>query len=218
MHAALVQSSLKFNMLHAATVTKSQLTRLYSTKRGGSSKPNHYDTLRISPRATQNEVKSAYYKLTLQFHPDKNDSEYAKQKFQDISEAYEVLGNHEQRKIYDRGVLLRQQPVSTAATAAEEPTSRYRDNVYSGSSKIYNFDAWTQAHYGQQMDAERKRRRAYEDFKRMKEEKSQQKDNPQYMEFAVLLFTITMIATLFREKTDVPVSERRKMESKDNQN
>jgi len=213
MRVVFLQSLIKFNMLHS---TKLQLVRLYSTKQGTKSK-SHYDTLKITPHATQNEVKSAYYKLTLLYHPDKNRSEHAKQKFRDISEAYEVLSNHEQRKIYDRGILLRQQPVSTTA---EEPMSSYKDKVYTGSSKIYNFDAWTQAHYGKQMQAKRVRKQAYENTKVMEDIRTRGKSNPQYIEVAILLFTMTLIAIFFREKTDVPASERysekHKTESKGN--
>lgn len=213
MHAAFVQSSLKFiNMLHNA---KSQLVRLYSTKQGAKAK-NYYDTLKITPHATQNEVKSAYYKLTLQYHPDKNNSEYAKQKFHDISEAYGVLGDHEQRKIYDRSVMLRRQP--TMSTTAEEPISYYKDKVYSGSSKIYNFDAWTQAHYGKQMHAGRLRRQMYEREKAIREMQKSSEDNSQIMQIAVLLFTLVLIAVLLKETVDVPAFRRYKKKSKDNEN
>lgn len=65
---------------------------------------NHYESLGISPGCTQGEVKSAYYNLSKIYHPDKSqgNAEYA-QKFRAISEAYEVLGNTQSRKIYDRG-------------------------------------------------------------------------------------------------------------------
>ncbi|KAL6253698.1 hypothetical protein P5V15_011808 [Pogonomyrmex californicus] len=203
MHAAL-ESSSKFNMLHS---TKLQLTRFYSTNRNTKAKlKNHYDTLKITPNATQNEVKSAYYKLTLQYHPDKNKSEYAKQKFHDISDAYEVLSNHEQRKIYDRSMLLHHQPMSTAT---EEPMSFSKHKVYSGTSTIYNFDAWTEAHYGKQMHEKRKRRKIYENYKCM--EKLEKKDeDSRYIELTiVVLFIITFfLGSLRRENPDVPVSQR----------
>ncbi|KYN36685.1 DnaJ like protein subfamily C member 30 [Trachymyrmex septentrionalis] len=195
-------------MLHS---TKSQLARLYSTKQHTRSK-NHYDTLNITPYATQSEVKSAYYKLTLQYHPDKNKSKYAKQKFQDVSEAYEVLSNHDQRKIYDREIMIRQQPVSTTT---QEPISDDKHKVYSGSSRIYNFDAWTHAHYGKQMYAARIRRQAYENMKAMEELDTRSKKSLPYIEFALFLVTLVFVAMSFREKFDVPVSQRHKTESKD---
>lgn len=74
--------------------------RSYSAK-----SKNHYDSLGISQASTQGEVKSAYYKLSMIYHPDKSkdNAEYA-QKFRDISEAYEVLGNVQSRKLYDKGM------------------------------------------------------------------------------------------------------------------
>lgn len=64
----------------------------------------HYEALGIHPNSTQGEIKKAYYKLSMVYHPDKNqgNAEYA-QKFKDISAAYEVLGNVNSRKLYDKG-------------------------------------------------------------------------------------------------------------------
>lgn len=64
----------------------------------------HYEALGITPNSTQAEIKNAYYKMSMVYHPDKNqgNAEYA-QKFRDISEAYEVLGNVKSRKLYDQG-------------------------------------------------------------------------------------------------------------------
>lgn len=65
---------------------------------------NHYDVLGVTPKATQSDIKTAYYKLSMKYHPDKNkNSEVAAQKFRDISTAYEVLGNFKLRRLYDRG-------------------------------------------------------------------------------------------------------------------
>lgn len=67
-------------------------------------KKNHYDSLGITPAATQAEVKTAYYKLSKIHHPDRNDgSEASSQKFREVSAAYEVLGNVKLRKMYDKG-------------------------------------------------------------------------------------------------------------------
>lgn len=65
---------------------------------------NHYEALGITPKATQTDIKSAYYKLSMRYHPDKNKgSTDASKKFQDITAAYEVLGNFKLRKLYDKG-------------------------------------------------------------------------------------------------------------------
>eukprot|EP00929_Paragymnodinium_shiwhaense_P057985 TRINITY_DN29044_c0_g1_i1.p1 TRINITY_DN29044_c0_g1~~TRINITY_DN29044_c0_g1_i1.p1 ORF type:complete len:247 (+),score=76.10 TRINITY_DN29044_c0_g1_i1:123-863(+) len=61
-----------------------------------------YKTLEVAPGATEDELKKAYRRLALKWHPDKNpDNEEATAKFQEISNAYAVLSDEKQRKIYD---------------------------------------------------------------------------------------------------------------------
>ncbi|MFN0292838.1 J domain-containing protein [Pedobacter helvus] len=63
---------------------------------------NYYDILGISQTATSDEVKKAYRKLSLKFHPDKNEGdEYFSQMFKQINIAYNVLIDTEKRKDYD---------------------------------------------------------------------------------------------------------------------
>ena len=63
---------------------------------------NYYEILGVSRDASQEEIKHAYRKLVKKFHPDANKhSEKAKEQFQEISEAYQVLSNEESRKQYD---------------------------------------------------------------------------------------------------------------------
>jgi len=55
---------------------------------------NYYDTLKVSPKASSAEIKSAYRRLARKLHPDVNNgSEETALKFAQIAEAYEVLGN-----------------------------------------------------------------------------------------------------------------------------
>lgn len=64
---------------------------------------DYYDILEISRTASADEIKKAYRKKALQYHPDKNPgSKEAEQKFKEISEAYEVLSDDKKRQIYDR--------------------------------------------------------------------------------------------------------------------
>jgi len=61
-----------------------------------------YETLGVSKNATQETIKKAYRKLARKWHPDINPgNEEAEQKFKEISQAYQCLGNAEKRKLYD---------------------------------------------------------------------------------------------------------------------
>ena len=66
-------------------------------------KQDYYDILGVDKSASQDEIKKAYRKLAIKYHPDKNpDNPEAEQKFKDAAEAYEVLSNAEKRQKYDR--------------------------------------------------------------------------------------------------------------------
>ena len=61
-----------------------------------------YAILGVSRDADEGAIKKAYRKLALQYHPDKNKSSDAKVKFQDISEAFQVLSDANKKAIYDQ--------------------------------------------------------------------------------------------------------------------
>lgn len=67
------------------------------------SKRDYYDVLGVTRSADQVEIKSAYRKLAIKFHPDKNpNNPEAEDKFKEAAEAYEILSNSEKRKRYDQ--------------------------------------------------------------------------------------------------------------------
>lgn len=68
------------------------------------SKRDFYEILDISKSATPEEIKKAYRKMAIKWHPDKNpeNKEEAESKFKEITEAYEILSNQEKRDIYDK--------------------------------------------------------------------------------------------------------------------
>lgn len=67
---------------------------------------NPYDVLGVAKNASSKEIKSAYRKLAKQYHPDqKPDDPKAKERFAEIGQAYEILGDEKQRGAFDRGEI-----------------------------------------------------------------------------------------------------------------
>jgi len=67
------------------------------------SKRDYYEILEVSKNATADEIKKAYRKKAIQYHPDKNPGDKAsEEKFKEAAEAYEVLSNADKRKRYDQ--------------------------------------------------------------------------------------------------------------------
>ncbi|KAG8201556.1 hypothetical protein JTE90_011230 [Oedothorax gibbosus] len=61
-----------------------------------------YNILGVKKNASNKDIKKAFRKLAMQYHPDKNKDPKAEEKFRQIAEAYEVLSDEEKRKEYDR--------------------------------------------------------------------------------------------------------------------
>jgi molecular chaperone DnaJ len=68
-----------------------------------STKRDYYEILSVSRNATDNELKAAYRKLALKYHPDRNPNDQtAEEKFKEAAEAYEVLRDSQKRSLYDQ--------------------------------------------------------------------------------------------------------------------
>jgi len=63
---------------------------------------DYYKALGVSKGASDDEIKKAYRKMALKYHPDKNKSPGAENKFKEIAEAYEVLSDSKKKEVYDR--------------------------------------------------------------------------------------------------------------------
>ncbi|XP_069004296.1 dnaJ (Hsp40) homolog, subfamily C, member 30b [Embiotoca jacksoni] len=163
------------------------------------SKTAYYDILKVSPGATQSQIKTAYYKQSFVYHPDKNpESKEATQRFSEISEAYTVLGNISLRRKYDRGILSQAdvrsgwRPSSTEATS--RPTGfphhqphqhRARRFSQAGGKPIFDFDAFYQAHYGEQLQREKDMRARKQHREGLQKEKQDRWRQRKMIEVAV---------------------------------
>ena len=67
-------------------------------------KRDYYEVLSVARGASEQEIKSAYRKLALKYHPDRNpeSTEESTEKFKEITEAYSVLADQQKRAAYDR--------------------------------------------------------------------------------------------------------------------
>lgn len=66
-------------------------------------KRDYYEVLGVEKTASADEIKKAYRKLAIKYHPDKNpDNTEAEEKFKEATEAYEVLGDEKKRDVYDK--------------------------------------------------------------------------------------------------------------------
>ena len=63
---------------------------------------SHYAVLNLSPHCTQGEIKKAYHRMALRYHPDKNKEEGASDVFRRVRLAFEVLGEEGGRRRYDK--------------------------------------------------------------------------------------------------------------------
>ncbi|XP_058062942.1 dnaJ homolog subfamily C member 30, mitochondrial [Anopheles bellator] len=180
---------------------------------------NHYDSLGVTPNATQNDIKQAYYSQSKLYHPDKNKgSDIAAQKFREITAAYEVLGNYRLRKLYDKGILhTAGHEYANATQPAAEPveddaqTRFYKKRMErsqapsaTGRTPIYDFDEWSRNHYGsrfeQKMKAEERFRKKAE-----REEIFKTRLQHEYIIFPLIVFSVLYFIIMMQESSyDTP--------------
>lgn len=192
-------SDLRFQILFRQCL----LMRSISTK----SPSKFYDCLEITPAATQNDIKSAYYKLSKQYHPDMNRSSEAASKFREITEAYEVLGNYKLRKLYDKGILHtagKHYHTETVYEAQEEDdaqTKFYKARMHrskptaTGRTPIYDFDEWSKNHYGDNFEKLQRAKKKYKE-KLEKEQNHIHSLQKEYILLGILTVVITILIAI----------------------
>ncbi|XP_073834219.1 dnaJ homolog subfamily C member 30, mitochondrial-like [Musca autumnalis] len=165
---------------------------------------DHYDVLGIPRKATQSEIKAAYYRLSMMYHPDKNQgSDSAALKFREITQAYEVLGNYKLRRLYDKGVIHTtadrpEESMKTEPEVEDDPETKFYKSRFTkstvadidGRSPIYNLDEWSRTHYANTFQ---RRQNAKEKYDRTKK---QEKDGALMLQNEILLFGIMIITAL----------------------
>ncbi|XP_026075737.1 uncharacterized protein dnajc30a [Carassius auratus] len=192
------------------------LTRAYSgTQDKGSplykSKSAYYDILEVSPTATHVQIKTAYYKQSFIYHPDKNaGSEEAAFRFSQISEAYSILGNKALRRKYDRGILSQADLLGTSKPAGRERESpasgqqsraRHSPSVGVTQQNIFDFDTFIRSHYGEQLKREQEIRQRREELIRKKEEQVEDMELGRMKEIAVGMMLVMAVMILFSLKS-----------------
>ncbi len=109
---------------------------------------NHYQTLQIHPTANQQEIKQAYRRLAKRFHPD-SQTETSCEKIIALNAAYEVLGNPQNRRLYDRQRQLGQVDDSFVSRQARNATAhqQYRRYRQADKTEDWNYQQWLQQVY-----------------------------------------------------------------------
>lgn len=168
------------------------------------SKTGYYDILGVTPAATQAQIKTAYYKQSFLFHPDRNaGSDAATARFSEISEAYTVLGNKSLRKKYDRGLLslsdlagtARASGKDTAGSGAKQPgTSRRSVMEPGGQEKM--FDDFLKSHYQEQLRRDKELRVRREEFLKKQTESFEEKKNDWMVEMGIAVMIVVTAGLL----------------------
>lgn len=175
------------------------------------SRTAYYDILKVTPNATQSQIKTAYYKQSFIYHPDKNPGNMeATHVFAEISEAYTVLGNISLRRKYDRGILSESdvrgagKPSSkdspSKAPGSSQHQQRARQFTQRGGRPIYDFDAFYKAHYGDQLQKERELRAMKQRMQEMEEKNTKVRQQKTIFEILVTVLCASAGLLLYHLK------------------
>ncbi|XP_051973500.1 uncharacterized protein LOC127636799 [Xyrauchen texanus] len=191
-------------------------SRAYSGRSNGTqeeplfkSKSAYYDILEVSPTATQTQIKTAYYKKSFMYHPDKNaGSEDATSRFTQISEAYHVLRNKALRKKYDRGILSQgdlqgsgRPTVRDSPASGQQTRARHAPSVGVDQQNIFDFDTFIRAHYGEQLQRDKELRQRRQEILKKREQNYEDVKLGRMKEITVGILLVMAMAILFNLKS-----------------
>ena len=97
---------------------------------------NYYEILQVTKNSTPEEIKKSYKKLAKKYHPDISKEQNAAEKFAEIQNAYEVLGDEEKKSYYDR--FGGSQNNGYQGNPYRTTTSPFGDDIFNGSSRRVN--------------------------------------------------------------------------------
>lgn len=105
---------------------------------------DYYSSLEVSKTASQDEIKKAYRKLARKYHPDLNKENGAEDKFKEINEAYDILGDEESRDKYDEksNYTFTSKNFKTSRKEASNGTIQF-DNVEKSFENFFGFNPKT---------------------------------------------------------------------------
>ena len=107
----------------------------------GDKQENFYSVLNVSKKASQEDLKKAYFALAKKYHPDVNTSPEAKERFAKISVAYDTLSNPDKRRVYD----------ATGMTKDEQETAKEQGFDFSSFGQSWG-SSWGGSPFGDDED------------------------------------------------------------------
>jgi DnaJ family protein C protein 30 len=168
------------------------------------------------------------FDLVQAYHPDRHDgNEGAAEKFREVSEAYEVLGNSKLRRLYDRGLLhtadgyrhfqgrhgaTEHEPSSPAGRApGTRPRTAKASTVaepMTGKTRIFDFDAWQAAHYSEMMNRRASASKLYDNRIRAEQKRTMTAESAIVFFFFTIAVTVGVVALAVDRDIDKQLAER----------
>lgn len=191
-----------WNISRCYRSTRAKETPLYR------SKDAYYNILEVPQNATQAQIKTAYYKQSFIYHPDKNSgSDVAIFHFSQISEAYNVLSNKSLRRKYDLGILSPADVMgSTHPSSAKESSSKASDEQTRSQQEkpaagvnaqnVFDFDTFYRAHYGEQLQRQQHIRARLEEMKKKEDDGFQARKLGRMSEIGISLMLALAVVIL----------------------